>query len=374
MTLDVQKILDVDDPDAVVRRASDLLNEGQLVILPTETVYGAAVRLDRPKAVEAFRRIRGDATGPFTVHVASPTQVRELVGPLSELGLRMTQKLWPGPVSLVFDVPADLRAATTKRLGLSESDLYADGTMTLRCPDHLIARDVIEGVDGIVAITRVSPPTETTDPVVEENVSLVIDAGRTRFSKPSTIVRIQGEKYKVVRDGVYDARIIEKQLKTLVLFVCSGNTCRSPMASALATKLIKEKYGLGEADTEAAGISVQSAGTFAMPGLRATPQAVEAMDALGVDLNNHRSRQLTPELIHAADFIFTMGKAHTQAVLAMAPAAASRVIPINPEGDVEDPIGGALSLYQEVAASFQRLIQDRFEQTLFKLHPPEERS
>jgi protein-tyrosine phosphatase len=246
--------------------------------------------------------------------------------------------------------------------------------MTLRCPDHLIARDVIEGVDGIVAITRVSPPTETTDPVVEENVSLVIDAGRTRFSKPSTIVRIQGEKYKVVRDGVYDARIIEKQLKTLVLFVCSGNTCRSPMASALATKLIKEKYGLGEADTEAAGISVQSAGTFAMPGLRATPQAVEAMDALGVDLNNHRSRQLTPELIHAADFIFTMGKAHTQAVLAMAPAAASRVIPINPEGDVEDPIGGALSLYQEVAASFQRLIQDRFEQTLFKLHPPEERS
>lgn len=246
--------------------------------------------------------------------------------------------------------------------------------MTLRCPDHPIATEILDSVGGVVALTRVNPPSEKFDPGVEEQVALVINAGRTRFSKPSTIVRVKGDRYDVIRDGVFDARIIEKQLKTLLLFVCSGNTCRSPMASALATKLIKEKYGLKNEDTEAAGITVQSAGTFAMPGLRATPQAVEAMAAIGAELSSHRSRQLTPELIHAADFIFTMGRAHTQAVLAMAPSAASRVIPINPEGDVDDPIGGDLSLYQEVASSFQRLIQDRFEQTLFKLHPPEERA
>lgn len=374
MSFEVQKIFETPDPGAVIQRAVDLLNAGELVILPTETVYGAAARLDRPKAVEAFRKLRGDVKNPFTIHVPSASRARDLVGTLSELGLRMTQKLWPGPVSFVFDVPADLRAATAKRLGVPESDLYSDGTITLRCPDHPVATDILEGVDGPVAVTRVEPPSESSSPLVEELVALAIDAGRTRYSKPSTIVRVQGEQYSVVRDGVYDARIIEKQLKTLVLFVCSGNTCRSPMASALATKLIKDQYGLGEADPESIGITVASAGTFAMPGLRATPQAVDAVGGMGGDLTSHRSKQLTPELIHAADFIFTMGRSHTQAVLAMAPSAASRIIPINPEGDVEDPIGGDLSLYQEVASSFQRLLKDRFEQTLFKLHPPEERS
>ena len=96
MSYEVQKIFETPDPDGVIRRAIDLLDEGQLIILPTETVYGAAVRLDRPKGVDAFRTLRGDVKGPFTIHVASAAKVRDLVGPLSELGLRMTQKLWPG--------------------------------------------------------------------------------------------------------------------------------------------------------------------------------------------------------------------------------------------------------------------------------------
>lgn len=374
MSVDVQKIFEVPDPVGVVRRAVDLLAEGELVVLPTETVYGAAGRLDRPAAVSKLRKLRGNATGPFTIHVPSAQRVREYVGPLSELGLRMTQKLWPGPVSLVFDVPADLRAATAAKLGLAESDLYSDGAMTLRCPDHPVATDVLEQIAAPVAVARVDQPDEAAMTSLDGLVAMAIDAGRTRYSKPSTILRVRGETYEVVRDGVYDARIIEKHLKTLVLFVCSGNTCRSPMASALASKLIREKYRLGDADAESIGINIASAGTFAMPGLRAAPQAVEVMAAMGADLSSHRSRQLTPELIHAADFIFTMGQSHLQSVLAMAPSAASRVLPLSPSGDIEDPIGGNVALYQEVAGKFERLLAERFEQTLFKLHPPEERS
>lgn len=373
MSLDTQKIFEVADPDAVIDRAVTLLDEGELIVLPTETVYGAAGRLDRPTAVQKLRDLRIDASGPFTIHLPSADRVRELVGSLSELGVRMTQKLWPGPVSLVFDVPAEVRSATAVRLGLSEADLYSNGAMTLRCPDHVVAHDVLSRIDAPVALTRVDAPPEIGN-TLDGRVALAIDAGRTRYAKPSTIIHVRGDSYHVVRDGVYDARIIEKQLKTLILFVCSGNTCRSPMASALATQLIRRKYNVNGADIESTGISVASAGTFAMPGLRATPQAVDAVAELGADLKDHRSRQLTPELIHAADFIFTMGRSHLQAVLAMAPSAASRVTPIRPDGDVEDPIGGDLSLYREVAGTFQRLIEERFEQTVFKLHPPEVRS
>src|SRR5438067_1534332 len=126
------------------------------------------------------------------------------------------------------------------------------------------------------------------------------NAGPTKFAKPSTIVRVGAESYQVVRQGVYDERIIEKMLRTTVLFVCSGNTCRSPMSEAIARRLLAEKLGVAEADLEKKGIVVMSAGASAMHGARATPQAVEAVKGLGADLSRHRSQPLSVELIHRA--------------------------------------------------------------------------
>ena len=377
MPVEVQRLNDQQDPAALLGRAAAALDAGELVVLPTETVYGAAGRLDKAAAVAKLRKIRRDATGPFTIHLASPDGVDALVGTLSPLARRMTQKLWPGPVSIVFDVAASQRAKVAKRLKLAETDLFIDGTITLRCPDHRAATAVLAKTSGSVAMARVETnfSGEPFDAVslshLESSVSLVIDAGRTRFAKPSTIVRVEGDAYRVVREGVFDERIIKRQLETMILFVCSGNTCRSPMASALATRILRDRYGIdGHADLDAAGIRVVSAGTFAMPGLRATPQAVDAVSDLGGDLTAHRSRQLTPELIHAADFIFTMGKTHAESTLAMSPSAAARVMPLDPARDVEDPIGSDVSTYRELAGHFVPLIESRFEQTVFKLHPP----
>jgi protein-tyrosine phosphatase len=214
---------------------------------------------------------------------------------------------------------------------------------------------------------------ESLRPLEAGGVSLVIDAGRTRFAKPSTIVRVEGETYRVVREGVFDERIIKRQLETMILFICSGNTCRSAMAGALATQILRGRYGVeGKADLDSAGIRVMSAGTFARPGLRATPQAVDAVADFGADLTSHRSRQLTQELIHAADFIFTMGKSHAESAIAMSPSAAARVMPLDPARDVEDPIGSDVATYRELAGHFVPLIESRFEQTVFKLHPPQE--
>jgi protein-tyrosine phosphatase len=367
-------MLDTADTAGNTAEAGKLLASGGVVLLPTETVYGFAALLTSQPARDRLRALKPTAPSlppaPLTLHLGHRQQAERFLGPLGEFPQRLIRRLWPGPVGLIFHVEPDRRREVAASLGVAESEIYSpDGTLTLRCPDHPVARDVILAAGAPVVLTQAptagAAPAQRLSDIPDaaiEQADLVLSAGPTRFSRPSTLLRVHADRYDLVRAGVYDDRILQRMLKTTVLFVCSGNTCRSPMAMALTRKLLAEKLGVSEAELEARGIAVLSAGTYAMAGAKATPQAVDAVRDLGADLSRHRSKPLTPELIHQADVIYTMGRSHRAAVLALAPGSADKVLTLSPDQDIEDPIGSDVSVYRGLARTMVPLIEKRLQE------------
>src|SRR5687768_17385184 len=105
MATPIVNIFEVGDYDAQIARARDLLQGGGLVVMPTETVYGAAGLLTHEGARQRLASLRGDTTGkPFTIHLARGADAFQYLGDVSDYGRRLMRKLWPGPVGLIFDV------------------------------------------------------------------------------------------------------------------------------------------------------------------------------------------------------------------------------------------------------------------------------
>jgi L-threonylcarbamoyladenylate synthase len=368
MQAQIVQILGAADYPQEILRAAELLSAGKLVVLPTETVYGVAGVLSDPQAHAMLTELRhSSAARPFTVHVARPEAALQYVGEVNDFARRAMRKLWPGPIGLIFDVPAERRRQVAKKLKVAEEDLYDGSSITLRCPDHPVFEDIAGQVDGPVVLISAGQSVHHAGDLTEailSRVEAVFDAGGTRFSKPSTLVRIKENSYEIERAGVYDERIIDRLLRTTILFICSGNTCRSPMAEAIAKKYLADKMSVSPDELEDRGVSVISAGSFAMPGAPAAPPAVEALKGMGIDLSRHRSQTLSVELIQQADFIYAMTRNHARSVTSLVPASVDKVSPLDPERDIEDPIGSDLPVYNQVADLLKKLIEKRLAQTV----------
>ena len=348
------------DLAGAARRGVDALQAGKLVALATETVYGLAALGTHAGAMERLREVKGRPDRPFTVHVGAAADVKRYVRNVPWAARRLIERTWPGPVTVLLDTGGRLADAKLGRARLHKV-LCQENVIGLRCPDGAVVRAVLSGVDGPVVMPSANPagktPPRTADDVLaglDGQVDLVIDSGSTQYGKGSTIVRFGGDAWDLVRKGVYDERAVRKHIRRMYLFVCTGNTCRSPMAAGLARKLLADRLGCSKGDLRSRGVEVVSAGLFAAGGGGATPEAVRVAGGRDADISRHQSRRLTVELINSADLIFCMTALHAAEAVRLAPGAAGRIRRLSDEGDIPDPIGGGDEVYAVVADRIER--------------------
>ena len=155
---------------------------------------------------------------------------------------------------------------------------------------------------------------------------------------------------------------MEKNLN--ILFVCTGNTCRSVMAQGLFQKMWDEL-----ADKKI-NIRACSAGVSASSGIGASPDALEILRAEDVDLSGHLSRQLDPDMVHKASYIYTMTKDHKNFLLAGFPEAAGKIFLLhevlgeNEKKDIPDPIGRGIEHYRAAAGEIKKALATIIESLL----------
>ena len=355
--------VDPSDPQAATGAANqgaEALKAGQLVAFATETVYGIAAVASDTAAMERLRELKSRPERPFSLHIPWPEDVRRYVADVGPSAAKVIHKAWPGPITLVLDTGGEFPDPQLQGAGLHDV-LTSEGRIGLRCPDAPIARMMLAGVDQAVVAPSANlagqPSPRTGGEVLaglDGQVDLLIDTGRTVYGADSTILACSCDQWNILRAGVRDAADIERIMATRYLFVCTGNTCRSPMAAGLAVKALSEKLNCSANQLAEHGFYVESAGVFAFPGGRASPQAVQALEKHGADLTQHASQKLTSELINCSDVIFCCTGLHLSEARCLAPSAASRIRLLDRDGDIPDPIGADVGVYLDIAGRIDR--------------------
>ncbi len=335
------------DPSALVEEVAAALRAGALVLIPTETVYGIACRADREEALARLRALKGErGDAPFARLIPRAAAAVAEGARLPRAARRLAARYWPGPLTLVLEDASG-------------------GTTGYRVPGNAFARDVVAAARCPIVATSANrsgePPATTFEEAlgaIGAEVDLAIDGGPASLRAASTVVRVVGDGVpEVLREGFLDRDNVERALTRLIVFVCTGNTCRSPMAAALLRRRLADALAVPLEELEALGFRVESAGVSAGYGAPAADPARELLGRRGLDLSAHRSRPLDDELVADAELIVTMTPAHTAAVLGAWPEAEEKTIVLDPRG-VPDPIGGSLADYEACAEHIDARLEE----------------
>ena len=318
-------------PDALARQLSQALTAGEVVALPSEAGTVLAADPDRladparpPGLPDALTTRRLDGffdPGEFFARSAPTVAERALAA-----------RLWPGPVGWVDD----------------------DFPFPAWVPAHQAVAAVLAAHQAPLALFELGDGQPVDPATLGDAVTQVVTDGPARPG-PLTLVRPNDSRWVIERPGALTEEAIRHALARRIVFVCTGNTCRSPMAEGLFKQRMAERLGCSVEELPDRGFVVSSAGIAAGSGDAATRESAEALREYGVDLTAHRSRYAGPDVIARADDVIVMTRSHLATVATRYPVlgGALRLL-CGTDGDLDDPIGGGADVYRACAKTIRQ--------------------
>jgi L-threonylcarbamoyladenylate synthase len=360
--------LDASNPDvAKITEAAQQIDSGALAAFPTETVYGIACSVNNESLSRLNSLKNRHPDKHYTLHVGQKTDIKKYIPAVGLRAQKLINKAWPGPLTIVFEL--ENRQIEKQRKVLEPvvfENLYKDNSIGIRCPDNPIASILLQKTTKPVVAPSANitgkPPAVDADQVLacfSGQIELVLDAGPCKYKKSSTVVKIGKKGVEMLRPGLYSQADIDAISTVKFLFVCTGNICRSPMAEAIFRKYLAEKLRCKVDQLEKMGYKMLSAGVMDAPGMLASPEAVKACAAKGIDIKAHRSQTLSQLLIEESDFIFALGQMHRQHVAALSSNAAKKCLLLAANKDVPDPIGQSQQVYNDCANMIEKAVKER---------------
>ena len=359
--------IDSDYPQKeVIKEAAQLIKEGKLVAFPTETVYGLGADASNEEAAGRIFEVKGRPRDKaLSILIGRKEDLGRYVQEVPEKAPALIEKFWPGPLTLIFKA-SSLIPETVRGKG---------NTIGIRMPDSKVALGLIRTAGVPLAcpsanLSGYPSPTKAEEVVkgLDGRIELLLDGGETRMGRGSTVLDLTTSPPTILREGALKKRVIAEvvgkvsdpkgsltrkdSMNKTILFICTGNSCRSPMAEGFLKEMLSGEKGI---KSDSCGIISSSFGG-------ATPQAIKIMKEKGIDISTHRTKTISKDLIDGADLILVMEAKHRQKVQELSPEAGNKAFLLKDFArdknnlEVKDPIGLSDEIYREVAREIKNAL------------------
>ena len=306
------------NPDPVsISRTVQVINEGGVVVYPTDTLYGLGVDMTNQKAVNKLLHLKQrHIKYPISFMVDSIQSMEKIVGIISPKKQALMKNLLPGKFTILLNNKMAEQGVDKKnqfnhiyhnKIGFRIPKLALCHELSIQLGKPISSTSAnISGRDNVLSIQEVISH-------FGNKLDLILDAGPMKSSKGSTVIDLTKLPFLVFREGEIDMNQLsglvpgvnfeKRKTKFVVLFVCTGNICRSPLGEGiLKAKVEKTKYK----DI----FEVRSAGTLDLGPVHAHDFSIKIADDNEIDLSRHKARMLNKKMVEEASVIFCMAMDH----------------------------------------------------------------
>ena len=337
----------VDPNFRAIREMAQHARSGRIIGFPTETVYGIGVPVSQTQAVERLYALKGrDRAKPFAYHIGDWDQLSYLHLVRTPAFRYLSKRFWPGPVTLI------VQTQQGEKIGI-------------RFPRNLVATTLIasSGEPFLATSANLSgqPSPRTAEEVLEtigDKIDFLINSGPCELGKDSTVVDTTTNPIAVLREGaeIENIRLAIDEIqhgnipRKKIVIICTGNSCRSPMAAGILLNELKRKRLERE-------IEVTTSGILARDGGMATPEAILVMKNREIDISGHRSRSCRRDELLEADLILAMSQEHYDFLVGLVPGVKEKIKVL----DVKDPIGQGIPMYELAVQDLEKKLKKEWD-------------